>query len=182
MRYLGAYAERYELDVRRDTRVDRIDRERRRLGRAHLGRRHGGRPRRRRLRLRPHRRSPTGPVAADFTRPLLHAAEYRNPEPYRGRDVLVVGSGCSGAEIAYDLATGGAARVRMAVRTPPNILLRSPMGALWARIFLHLPPKRADAVLRKVRAKEIGDLSDVRACRSPRRASSAACAGSAWPR
>ena len=39
---------------------------------------------------------------------LLHAAEYRNPEPFRDRDVLVVGPGCSGMEIAYDLAEGGA--------------------------------------------------------------------------
>ena len=161
VRYLGAYAERYELDVRRDTRVDRIDRE----GGGWVVRTSGGDMAAGHVVVASgydHTGDiPEWPGRGDFTRPLLHAAEYRNPEPYRGRDVLVVGSGCSGAEIAYDLATGGAARVRMAVRTPPNILLRSPMGALMGRIFLHLPPKRADAVLRKVRAKEIGDLSDV---------------------
>ena len=42
--------------------------------------------------------------------------------------MLVVGPGCSGMEIAYDLAEGGARKVRLAVRTPPNILIRSPMG------------------------------------------------------
>ena len=161
VRYLAAYAERHELDVRRDTRVDRIDREDGRwvvrtskgdmtAGQVVIasGYDHTG-------------HIPAWPGRDDYTRPLLHAAEYRNPEPYRGRDVLVVGSGCTGAEIAYDLAEGGAARVRMAVRTPPNILLRSPMGVLMARIFLRLPPRGADAVLRRVRAKELGDLTDV---------------------
>jgi len=59
-----------------------------------------------------------------FTGDLVHASRYRNAEPYRGRDVLVVGSGNTGAEIAVDLVEGGAARVRLAVRTPPNIVLR----------------------------------------------------------
>ena len=41
--------------------------------------------------------------------------------------------GCSGAEIAFDLAEGGAARVRLAVRTAPNIIVRDPVGALRRR-------------------------------------------------
>ena len=52
---------------------------------------------------------PDWPGRERFGGALLHAADYRNPEPYRGRDVLVVGPGCSGMEIAYDLAEGGAA-------------------------------------------------------------------------
>lgn len=59
---------------------------------------------------------------------LAHAADYRNPAPYAGRDVLVVGVGNTGAEIAVDLADGGAARVRLAVRTAPHILRRSTAG------------------------------------------------------
>jgi cation diffusion facilitator CzcD-associated flavoprotein CzcO len=54
---------------------------------------------------------------------LVHSADYRNPTPYVGKRALVVGAGSSGMEIAHDLATGGAAKVWMAVRTPPNILL-----------------------------------------------------------
>ena len=38
---------------------------------------------------------------------LLHSSEYMNAEPFRDRAVLVVGPGCSGMEIAYDLAEGG---------------------------------------------------------------------------
>ncbi|WP_328943178.1 NAD(P)/FAD-dependent oxidoreductase [Streptomyces sp. NBC_00250] len=59
---------------------------------------------------------------------LLHARDYRNPEPYAGKDVLVVGIGNTGAEIAADLAEGGAERVRLAVRTVPHIVRRTTAG------------------------------------------------------
>jgi putative flavoprotein involved in K+ transport len=71
---------------------------------------------------------PSWPGAASFTGELLHSSAYRNAEPCRGRDVLVVGSGNSGAEIAVELAEQGAARVRLAVRTPPNIVRRDSLG------------------------------------------------------
>ncbi|MEU8757953.1 NAD(P)/FAD-dependent oxidoreductase [Streptomyces sp. NPDC048659] len=61
-------------------------------------------------------------------RDLAHASAYREPGPYKGRDVLVVGVGNTGAEIAADLAEGGAARVRLAVRTAPYILRRATAG------------------------------------------------------
>ncbi|MZE81458.1 NAD(P)-binding domain-containing protein, partial [Streptomyces sp. SID5475] len=63
-----------------------------------------------------------------YTGELLHAREYRNAEPYADRDVLVVGSGNTGADIAVDLAGGGASRVRLAVRTPPHIVRRTTAG------------------------------------------------------
>ncbi|WP_328913960.1 MULTISPECIES: flavin-containing monooxygenase [unclassified Streptomyces] len=63
-----------------------------------------------------------------FSGDLLHASVYRNAAPYGGRDVLVVGAGNSGAEIAVDLMEGGAGRVRLSVRTPPHILRRSTAG------------------------------------------------------
>ena len=60
----------------------------------------------------------------------MHSCEYRNPEPFKGRRVLVVGPGCSGMEIAYDLAEGGASKVWLSARTPPNILMRTGPGGL----------------------------------------------------
>jgi cation diffusion facilitator CzcD-associated flavoprotein CzcO len=72
---------------------------------------------------------PEWPGRSTFTGTLLHSAHYRSPAPYRGRDVLVVGAGNSGTEIAAVLAGAGAGRVRIAVRTPPNILPRS--SARW---------------------------------------------------
>lgn len=73
-------------------------------------------------------RVPDWPGRDTFTGELLHAAQYRAPAPYADRDVLVVGIGNTGAEIAADLAEGGASRVRIAVRTVPHIVRRSTAG------------------------------------------------------
>ncbi|MFE3599524.1 flavin-containing monooxygenase [Streptomyces sp. NPDC059096] len=79
---------------------------------------------------------------------VLHAAAYRDPAPYAGKDVLVVGVGNTGAEIAVDLAEGGAARVRLAIRTVPHILRRSTLG--WPAqqtgiLVRRLPTRLVDA-------------------------------------
>ncbi|MGW7052217.1 flavin-containing monooxygenase [Streptomyces sp. NPDC054887] len=71
---------------------------------------------------------PRWPGSDAYTGELTHAAHYRDPRPYEGKDVLVVGTGNTGAEIAVDLAEGGAARVRLAVRTAPHIVRRSTAG------------------------------------------------------
>ncbi|MFD5101054.1 flavin-containing monooxygenase [Streptomyces albidochromogenes] len=71
---------------------------------------------------------PEWPGRDTYTGEFTHAAHYRNPRPYEGMDVLVVGTGNTGAEIAVDLAQGGAARVRLAVRTAPHIVRRSTAG------------------------------------------------------
>jgi hypothetical protein len=63
-------------------------------------------------------------------------------------------------EIAYDLIEGGAGRVRLAVRTPPNILIRMPLGPLFARLMLKLGPERADRIMPRIRRMEIGDLTE----------------------
>ena len=57
----------------------------------------------------------------------MHSAEYRNPRPYAGQRVLVVGAGNSAADIATELLEVGAT-VQMSVRTPPNIVRRSAFG------------------------------------------------------
>ncbi|MBT2525328.1 NAD(P)/FAD-dependent oxidoreductase [Streptomyces sp. ISL-99] len=71
---------------------------------------------------------PEWPGRDTYTGELAHARQYRNPRPYEGKDVLVVGTGNTGAEIAVDLVEGGAARVRLAVRTVPHIVRRSTAG------------------------------------------------------
>ena len=103
---------------------------------------------------------PDWPGRDRFRGTLIHAADYRKADAFRDRDVLVVGPGCSGAEIAHELATDGAARVRLAVRTPPNIIIRNPIGPLLARLMMRLPTLRADAILRSVSRREIGDLTE----------------------
>jgi cation diffusion facilitator CzcD-associated flavoprotein CzcO len=109
--------------------------------------------------------TPTTPRWSDeFTGAVLHSSEYRNPTPYVGRRVLVVGTGSSGMEIAHDLATGGAAKVWMALRTPPNIMLRGGPAGLPGEVIAlplyHAPKRLADAMARRARAQFIGDLSE----------------------
>jgi putative flavoprotein involved in K+ transport len=105
---------------------------------------------------------PEYPGREGFEGELLHASQYRNASPYRGRDVLVVGSGNTGAEIAVDLVEGGARRVRLAVRTPPNIVRRQVAGTPNQVLTLglrRLPPRVVDTVAATARRLTIGDLS-----------------------
>ncbi|AQK89322.1 Probable indole-3-pyruvate monooxygenase YUCCA10 [Zea mays] len=51
---------------------------------------------------------PEVPGLEAFPGQVMHAVEYRSAEGMRGKAVLVVGSGNSGMEIAYDLAAAGA--------------------------------------------------------------------------
>lgn len=106
---------------------------------------------------------PEWPGMQGFTGALLHSSEYRKPTRYTGKRVLVVGCGSSGMEIAHNLATGGAAKVWMAVRTPPNIMLRSgPVGLpgdVIATPLYHFPRRIADEVARRARLHAMGDLT-----------------------
>ena len=105
---------------------------------------------------------PDWPGLAGFTGEVLHAAGYRNGRPYAGRDVLVVGTGNTGAEIAVDLAEHGAARTRLAVRTTPHILRRQTYGVpatLGGVLMRHLPPRLADALVEPLRRRTVPDLS-----------------------
>lgn len=97
------------------------------------------------------------PGMESFTGELVHSANYRNPEPYRGKDVLVVGTGNSGAEIVVDLVEGGAGRVRLSVRTPPSFLRRQtqPLGIVMRK----LPPAVVDRVIHAMQPLNTGDMS-----------------------
>ena len=59
---------------------------------------------------------PVFPGQASFTGRLLHVADYRNPLPYAGMRVIVVGAGDSAAQVANELAP--LADVTLAVRHP----------------------------------------------------------------
>ncbi|MET9845748.1 flavin-containing monooxygenase [Streptomyces ossamyceticus] len=105
---------------------------------------------------------PDWPGRDTFTGELSHASAYRNPEPYAGRDVLVVGIGNTGAEIAVDLVEGGAKRVRLAVRTAPHIVRRSTAG--WAAqysavLVRRLPVALVDRIAKPMARLSVPDLS-----------------------
>jgi cation diffusion facilitator CzcD-associated flavoprotein CzcO len=63
-----------------------------------------------------------------FDGEVLHAHDYRTPEPFAGRRVLVVGAGQSAAEIAVELS-GHAARTCLAIRSPVHVVPRRLGGA-----------------------------------------------------
>jgi putative flavoprotein involved in K+ transport len=104
---------------------------------------------------------PEWPGRDGFRGRLLHSADYRNPAPFAGARVLVVGSGNSGAEIAANLATGGAERVWLAIRTPPGIMPRTgwpfptPVIGIVAR---RLPAGLVDPLARSIQRLAFGDL------------------------
>jgi hypothetical protein len=105
---------------------------------------------------------PCWPGSESYAGELMHASAYRNPAPFRGKDVLVVGAGNTGAEIAADLAEGGAASVRLAVRTPPNVIPRQlgPVPITLLGISLDYSPAwLADPLNRLLQRRFVGDLT-----------------------
>ncbi|MEU3688201.1 flavin-containing monooxygenase [Streptomyces narbonensis] len=153
VRYLEKYVEKHELEIVTGVEVFRIDRAgdewilhatggRRLTGSAVVvatGYNHTP-------------RLPEWPGLDAYEGELSHAREYRNPKPYAGKDVLVVGAGNTGAEIAADLAEGGAGRVRLAVRTVPHIVRRTTLG--W-------PAQRSGILVRRLPAAVVDRMGEV---------------------
>ncbi|MFD7610415.1 flavin-containing monooxygenase [Streptomyces sp. NPDC059828] len=107
-------------------------------------------------------RLPDWPGGDAYTGELLHASAYREPAPYAGKDVLVVGAGNTGAEIAADLAASDAARIRLSIRTTPHIVRRSTLG--WpsqraAILSRRLPVRLVDLAARAICRISVPDLS-----------------------
>ena len=72
--------------------------------------------------------------AGQYTGRLLHAADYRGPEPYLGQRVVVVGAGNTAVQVAVDLA--GVAEVTLATRRPLALAPQRPLGVdvhYWTR-------------------------------------------------
>ncbi|SCD40669.1 Predicted flavoprotein CzcO associated with the cation diffusion facilitator CzcD [Streptomyces sp. AmelKG-A3] len=165
VRYLEKYAEHHDLEVVTGVEVSRIDRAADGTGwrlSATGGRVLTGRAVVVATGFNHTPLIPEWPGRQGFTGTLLHAADYREPGPYAGKDVLVAGIGNTGAEIAVDLVEGGAARVRIAVRTPPHIVRRSTAG--WpaqatAVLVRRLPVPLVDAAGRLMCRISVPDLS-----------------------
>ncbi len=107
-------------------------------------------------------RIPEWPGADGFEGDLIHAREFRNPAPFAGRDALVVGAGNTGTEIAAQLAADSTARVRMAVRTPPNLVPIEFLGipiTYLARAAELAPEPLVNLIGRGLRRYAVGDLT-----------------------
>lgn len=99
-----------------------------------------------------------------FAGALVHSADYRRGDSYRGQRVLVVGAGNSGAEIALDVARAGASDVLLSVKTPPAVVRRDTLGVpsqLLGIASTHLPTGVVDRIAATMRRAAFGDLADV---------------------
>lgn len=113
---------------------------------------------------------PDWPGRDGFSGELIHSSAYRNPEPYRDRDVLVVGPNTTGSEVAALLSRGGAKRVRVACRTPPNLTARKFLGAsinVHGLALNRLPLRVADQIAWLGQRLSFGDLDRFGLPRSP---------------
>ena len=91
---------------------------------------------------------PEWPGSETFPGTFIHSSAYQNGAPFAGQDVLVVGFGNSGGEIALDLIEHGA-RPHISVRHPVNIIPRDVLGLPILAIAIplsKLPPGLADAL------------------------------------
>ncbi|PAZ13458.1 monooxygenase [Streptomyces sp. SA15] len=165
VRYLEKYAEHHELEIVTGVEVSRIDRSPDGTGwllHATGGRELTGAAVVVATGYNHTPRIPDWPGRDTYTGELLHAADYRNAKPFTDRDVLVVGIGNTGAEIAVDLVEGGASRVRLSVRTAPHIVRRTTAG--WAAQYTavlvrRLPVGLVDRLARPVAKLSVPDLS-----------------------
>jgi putative flavoprotein involved in K+ transport len=159
--YQEEYARRFELDIRHGVTVERIDRD----DRAFAVTTDGGVEHADLVVVATgYNRTPFVPDwarAGGFSGELQHTHHYKNPAPFRGKRVLVVGSGNSGAEIAQDLAEHGV-EVSIAIRTAPTLLPRAIAGLPTQAIGIlvrHLPPRLVDRLVTATVRLVVGNLT-----------------------
>ncbi|KAL5701453.1 indole-3-pyruvate monooxygenase [Ranunculus cassubicifolius] len=93
----------------------------------------------------------------NFNGKILHSTEYKSGEVYRNQNVLVVGFGNSGMEIALDLANFGA-KTSIVVRSPVHILNKE-MMYLGVKLFYYLPLNMVDGILVFLSKLVYGDIT-----------------------
>lgn len=163
VRYLERYADHHRIEVETGVAVERVDREA--GGSWCLTTSRGQRLARSLViacGLNNVPRRPRWKGLESFAGRLLDISQFGSAVELAGEDVLVAGAGNTGTEIAQQLVAAEAGRVRLASRTPPNLvpreILRVPMHplALLARPF---PPVLLDRSTRIVTRMLYGDLS-----------------------
>jgi cation diffusion facilitator CzcD-associated flavoprotein CzcO len=106
---------------------------------------------------------PSWPGEDTYRGAVIHSSEYRNPAPYAGKRVLVVGFGNSGGEIALDLADAGV-DVALAVRGPVQILPRDLLGfpiLSWAILYRRLPARLVDVINAPILRLAVGNIESL---------------------
>ncbi|KAJ3703953.1 hypothetical protein LUZ61_007658 [Rhynchospora tenuis] len=92
-----------------------------------------------------------------FQGETIHSLSYKSGAKYKEKSVLVVGSGNSGMEIAYDLAMHGA-KASIVVRNKLHIMTKEQMF-LGMKLVQYLPVKLVDKLIVTLAKLNFGDLS-----------------------
>jgi putative flavoprotein involved in K+ transport len=114
--------------------------------------------------------TPQWPGSEAFVPELIHSSEFRTAQEYRDREVLVVGAGNSGIDIAGHLIKARA-RVTVSMRTPPNLASRQVFGIPGQPLLVfltdHLPKRVADSVFSIAQRMTFGNLTRYGVGRAP---------------
>jgi indole-3-pyruvate monooxygenase len=104
---------------------------------------------------------PAWPGLDSFPSKVMHSSEYKNGSAFKGQNVLVVGFGNSGGEIAVDLFEQGA-KPSLAVRNAVNVIPRElagipilSIGILQNKLSMWL----ADAINAPILRMVVGDIT-----------------------
>ncbi|WVZ52951.1 hypothetical protein U9M48_003949 [Paspalum notatum var. saurae] len=100
---------------------------------------------------------PTIPRLESFRGEAIHSSAYKSGTSYAGKSVLVVGSGNSGMEIAYDLARHGA-NTSIVVRSPVHIMTKE-LIRLGMTLVKYIPVTIVDPLIVNSANFVFGDLS-----------------------
>ena len=95
-----------------------------------------------------------------FPGKIIHSSEYKNGTEFKGQNVLVVGFGNSGGEIAIDLYEYGA-ESHVSVRSPVNVIPKEIAGIPFLDFAIPqniLPARLADAINAPIVKVLIGDI------------------------
>jgi len=91
---------------------------------------------------------PTFPGKDGYKGTFIHPQEWPENFDYKGKRILVIGSGATAVTLVPALCEGGAGHVTMLQRTPTYIASRPSMDKLALRLQRVLPPKLAYAMIR----------------------------------
>lgn len=96
----------------------------------------------------------------NFKGEIIHSRYYKNPEPFIGKKVLIIGMGNTGAEVALDLANHNV-ETYLSVRSPVNIVPLIFMGKptqLTAKKLEKIPFGLGDWLGTRIRTMAMGNL------------------------
>ncbi|CAL4979229.1 unnamed protein product [Urochloa decumbens] len=92
-----------------------------------------------------------------FVGEFIHSSRYKSGSTYSGKNVLVVGCGNSGMEIAYDLAAYGA-KTSIVIRSPVHVVTKE-IIRLGTTLVQHTPVNVVDDLVVRLSDCVFGDMS-----------------------